>query len=592
MRIVHLLCIAFAAAGVSVLAEGTWLIDVPKAERAKISSAFSSLGAVQKKIRDDHAGAVRHEAQYAKKARFLARSLDIAAVSVSADEEKRKNLLELLTDQRRLRFESSLELSEGRYGRTGTAGFESAAALGTKLSADGGSFSAKLEKLLPKMRRPALASLISDFEARVAAHPDCPAATFAELKAAAAGLGPTDRRRWALALASGLPDALPAAFPERLKAERGDGQAAATPEALFFQVLDRFKMILETAAYMKAVLPAAAAASWYVDSLYAPIPPRAAAAVAAFTQTLSAANPEAVARATAEFPLLDEALSEYASIVWLVRRTNAEAFYVDFGAELRTVEDALRTVWRAKTGTASPAEFDAAPKAPAIRAAERMSMFLEGNPSNPEILSAFSELRTDAQALRAFADGVRYEAARSRVAEALAVAIVAAEQAAGAVSSIPVHFLVSGASPFGPIIISAVSTDGRIVAPRLFATEFAASLAASFGHRVGEETAPAAWLTTRGVFFSIPCLARSSIPSPEELDALADGSSFYPPLAARRGTEIAVSGLVLRLMAADAARIGLPFRFVASQNDLSRRVAVFSSGAGRYAEQRRPRISE
>jgi hypothetical protein len=582
------LCFALAAAGAFGFAEGAWLADVPKAERVKISSAFSSLGAIQKRIKEDHADAVRHEALYAKKARFLARSLDIAASAAAQDENERKSLLESLGDQRRLRFESAVDLSERRYGRTGTAGFESAAALEAKLASEGAAFSARMGKLLPKMRRQALSALISDLESRTAAHPDCPKAAFGDLKSAAAGLGAADRRRWALALTPGLPGALPAAFPERLGLA-GDGAApSASPDASFSQALERFKKTLETASAMKASLPAAAAASWYVDSIYGPFPPRAAASVASFAQTLSTAGAEAVARSTAEFPLLAEAIAEYASILWIVRRSDPGALSAEFGTDEKTVEDALRAVWRPAAVPSSGIGVEASPDLPSIRAAERMAMFLEGDPADSDTLAAFAELRTDALALYAFSEGVRYGAARERVARALAAASAEAEKAAVAASRAPIPFLPQS-SPFGPIFVAAAS-DGRVVLPASFAPDYAGSLAASLGLRSGDKTAAARWLASRGVFFTVPCLAESSAASPEELDALANGTCFYPAGDSRGGA--AAAALVARRMAADAARIGLPYGLVGSPEDSARRFAAFSSGAARYAGLRRSRKSE
>ena len=588
------LCIASLALFVVSVnsVEGSWLSGIPKADRAKLSSTFSSLKNIGDNIRVAHANAVLHEAQYARKARSLARLLDLSASSET---------LPALSDQRLLRWESARDLAEGRYGRAAKTGFESLSVLEARMRTEGAGFSAALSKSIPKLKREALASLIADLENRTASHPDCPPKAFSALRVAATSLSVKDKGRWALSLSTGLPQNVVTFFTDRLK-ESGEDRFAAS--------LMLFKRALDTAASIKRILPAAAAAAWYVDSVYSRLPAPAAASLSSFVGVLLDSNPEAVVSVLAEFPDLDLAFSEWSALIWVAFQKNPASFQADFGLSPDSVKHALKKAWEIKgpSGTVSPEHEVLTPHA--VRAAERMAVFAEGAVSDALLLGAFSTLRTDYDVLRAFRLGSRYEAARVRVATAFAAVLSSVEKSDlnPSLRSLRVQ-LDSDAYTDDAIVISYATLEGAPIRLDLFAPALAPALAKSLG-RISEskkKEEAVFWLEERGIFFSLPCFARGIPPTAEELEILSDAGGFYPISKAdgkadgradgRADDRADISaatrnGFLRNLIAVDASRFGIPLRFVDSHLDVARKYAAMYSCAARYVELSRSKAGQ
>jgi hypothetical protein len=575
-----LICFSsFLALASSSAAEGAWLSAIPKAERTKTSSLFVSIGARLKKISEDHAGALRHEAQYAKKARFLARSLDLASAAAEADSDAVSALTASLADQRRLRWESAVDLAGRRYGRVGGAGFEAVGASEKRLEEDGAVLAGRIAKHLAKMRPASFSALLSDLESRAESHPDCPKTAFAALRAAAASLPPADRRRWALSLVSGLPRGPVAAFADLLPAGDAAALKAAPSPGSFAAALAAYRDAMDAASALFPILPAAAALSWHVDVVYSPLPPQAAASAATGISVLSAVSVESLGLAAGEFPWLSSALSEYSSLLWIILKLDPAALSSAFGSGTREAEAALSSVWRMGAAEAAPVpELDLN----AVRAAERMAQYLEGDSSAAEILASFAALRDSPAAMEAFSIGQRYAPARRRILDVLAPAFEAAAASYGGAGSSPSPVLEAVPSVFGPFAVSVADSDGRHLAPARFGPQYALSLSGALGYRGSEPAAAAAWLESKDIFLSIPCIVRSTPPSPEELDALADGSCFYPSPASSPTSATARNEFVRRRLAAEAALAGVPLRFVDSTSRAAERLAVLYSGPIRY----------
>ncbi len=567
------LILLFCLRALPVSAEGEWLSEIPKSSRPKTSAVFASLRKMQDRLLEDYVGAMDAEARYARKARSLARALDIAAsggASASAEQAS------ALSDQRRLRWENARDLAEKRFGRAGPRGFESALVVEPLLKRDGQLLSAALQPRLARLSRKAFAALVSDLEDRTARGCECPPAAFAALRAAAASLPPPDRRLWALSLCSGLAEGPLDAFAGRLADPASGG---ALPDA-FAAALSSYEAVLSGAASAKPLLAAAAAAAWLVDSDGAPVLPAAAASALAASHSLAAAEPDRLGAALIEFPPLDRAFGEYASWLWVAYGTDAGKLLAVCGIEPETAKAALEKAWAARKPMPA-SSGDSAPTIAAVRSAERMAAFIESDPAQNDLLTAFATLRTDPSALRAFASGGRYADARGRVSAAYApIAEAAAEAASGDGS------LVFSAVPdaFGPMPIAA-RENGTSVAPERFATVYALVAAGSLGRRNQDKDAAdnVSWLESRGFLFTVPFLAETGEPDPFELEALGAGSVFFPPetkdpLSAERRD----ANLRGRLRSAAAAS-GVPLRFVDSSGDVGERLAALYSCAARLA---------
>lgn len=554
----------------SVFSEGAWLSGIPKNDRAKLSKSFAALKTIGDRIRDAHASAVRHEAQYARKARAL--SFDPAASAES---------LQRVTDQRQLRWESARELAEGRYGRAGKSGFESLSVLEKQLEAEAASFSAVLGKHLPKLSNSALASLAADLEQRVSSHPDCPQAAFSVLRAEASVLSPAEKRRWVLSIASGLPRTAAASFPERLT-ESGDDRFSAA--------LKSFHQTIEAALSVKVILPAAAAASWYVDSFFSPLPAPSAASFVSPIAMLAEADVQTVAAVLSEFPDLDIAFSEWSALIWVLHQRKPSLFQSEFGIEPELAKNALKKAWAIKAPASSMPPREASLTPQAVRAAERMAVFCEGPATDAEVLGAYALLRTDQDALFAFDSGARYSSARDRVSSLFGAALSAAEK--GALPASPSFARVGGASFTAPFVVIAYkSSEGVPLRLERSVPPLAFSLAKAMGFngnaKKKEDAVP--WLESRGVFFSLPCVAGGTPPGADEWDLLSENGAFYPlPAALRTGARFRYEVLRKRF-SLDASRLGVPLRFVDSPLAPGRYYAAFASCAALYAHRARTR---
>jgi len=559
--------LVFLAFPLFSFAEGQWLSEIPKAEQAKISASFKSLASKQKTLKADYDSAVRAEAAYARKARVLSRELD--PDEAGGDEADRA----ALADLRRLRWESARELASRAYGRAGPKGFESAPVLEASLKKEGDVFSSLLSKHLSRLSRKALSSLTADLEARAAAHPDIPTKAFAALREAASSLGAADRRLWIGALAAGLPSPIWEAFVSRLPPAAG-----AVPEA-FAAALEAYSKQLEASTALRELLPAAAAAAWYSDSRIAPIAPAAAASLASFSLGgLDSADIKAV---LAEWPELDLAFSEWSALLWLAFDRNPGALASDAGMDGRTAKAALKAAWMARSEPAASAARSFG--LPDARAAERMAVYAENVPDHSPLLSAFASLRLNAGALEAFAVGSRYAAARERVLEAYLAAESSVADSVG--SSILSR---AKGTLFGRVLVSARSGDGRALAPERFVPSYAAAMSRALGRR-GPEAEASSWMEERGFHFVLPFLAEEVPPGPEELEALGDGLCFHPAKPGSPGAAAARADLIRSRIAGEAAKIGVPLRFVLGNADSGRSMAVFYSYAPRFAADLRGR---
>lgn len=573
-RLFSILSLLLGFAAVPADAETVWLAAVPKASRAALARRAGAVDSLVRVLREDYDQARSEEASYSRQARRAALS-----PTVSADD---------LHDQRRLRWESSRDIAQGRYGRTGASGFVTAAEQETRLVSEGAAFRQAVKAQIPRFKAAALNDFIADAENRMARLPRCPAAAFAELRGAAASLKDADRRRWAEALAAARTDELALPFSERLEAYR----AAPSGSDKFLAALVRFQDALAARDLFADALPSAAAAAWFVDrdtGRSAEFPAAAAASIASVLRTLADADEAAASRAIREFPETSSALAETLSVSWLSYRRDPAAFSVSLALDQGIVKRALERAWRVAraddSAAAEPFPTEPAALSAAVNAAEAAAYAL-GASSPEDALRAFAAFRTSGAAYRLFASSPRYAAERSRIADAFASALADAEAAAAAEAGRP-FVRVDPSLPVDPFGIVALSyreaQPGDLLKPAPVAPESAAPpialrLARSLGWSGGDAAAAAVWLGGRGIAFTVPFVAAGGSPDPDQAALLEAGTAFYP---AGRPTAARSAALHDRLSRA-AAAAGIPLFFAESAAPSERTLALVASLAAAY----------
>lgn len=561
-------------AALPAAAETVWLSAVPKASRAALARRAGAVDALARVLAEDYEQARTEEASYARQARRAA-----ASPSVSADD---------LYDQRRLRWESARDISQGRYGRTGSAGFVTAAEQEARLAAEGASFRQAVRAQLPKFKAAALNDFIADAENRLSLLPRSPAAAFAELRVAARSLKDADRRRWADALAGARPEDLAAPFAERLEAYR----TAPADSDTFFAALARYQDALAVRDLFSDALPAAAASAWFVDrdtGRSAEFPAAAAASIASVFRLLADADEAELSRALREFPTVSAALAETLSVSWLVSRRSPSAFSAALALDQGLVKRAFERAWRVARADDPAAGEQIAAEAPDLRstvAAAEAAADAIGRSSPEDALRAFGSLRTSGAAFLLFAASPRYAQERFLISGAFAAALSAAEAAFAAETGrtllrVPPNL---PADPFGSVVLSYREERSADLfkpvpaAPETFAPFLSSRLARDLGWSGGDSTAAAIWLGERGVAFAIPFVAAGGPLDADQAALLETGAAVYPSGRKTAARAAAVRDRLARI----AAAAGIPLFFAESAASADRTLAIVASLAAAY----------
>lgn len=420
-----MLFVIFAAMALSFAAPGaeaasfSWLAFLSKTERPKATTLVATVDATLASISEDYARAISSERSYANAARVLAGALDEYALNADAlslalskagqGGSSAQSAALSLADSRRLRWEVSRDIASSRYGHVSTSGFVTAETAEGRVGRAGADLRTILAKRIAPIPKKNLLATTKALEDRIAAHPDCPEAAFAALRAAAAQLEGPPYRAWMLALTSFLPGALAADSTVALGSTGAEVAYRAAKSAFVDAYASRMTL--------KEALSAAAAAAWYVDGYPSAtegrVSPQALASFASFLRNLASADPALVAASLAEDEHLSTAFAECSALAWVAYGRSVSRFAADLGLEPTSIGRALDVAWRATT-KGSESENVVIDR-DAVYRAETFAVRLRTETGAAGVFSIYAELLRDRQAFEAIRIGARYAPVRERV---------------------------------------------------------------------------------------------------------------------------------------------------------------------------------